>query len=74
MDMGEDAAKDAFYLMLFTCLKEVPTSDKVVILGASMQSWAVLNRNKAVLLANSTYTRVLLSHLTMVPTCLTWHL
>ncbi len=33
MDMGEDAAKDAFYLMLFACLKEALTNDKVVILG-----------------------------------------
>jgi hypothetical protein len=32
-DMGEDVAKDAFYLMLFACLKEAPTSDKVVVLG-----------------------------------------
>ncbi len=32
-NMGEDAAKDAFYLMLFTCLKEAPTNDKVVVLG-----------------------------------------
>lgn len=32
-NMGEDAAKDAFYLMLFACLKEAPTSDKVVVLG-----------------------------------------
>ncbi|CAM6044969.1 unnamed protein product [Sphagnum compactum] len=32
-DMGEDAAKDTFYLMLFACLKEAPTSDKVVVLG-----------------------------------------
>jgi hypothetical protein len=30
--MGEDAAKDAFYLILFTCLKQAPTSDKVVVL------------------------------------------
>jgi len=33
MDMGEDVAKDAFYLMLFACLKEALTSDKVVVLG-----------------------------------------
>ncbi len=32
-NMGEDAAKDAFYLMLFTCLKEALTNDKVVVLG-----------------------------------------
>jgi endonuclease/exonuclease/phosphatase family metal-dependent hydrolase len=32
-DMGEDAAKDAFYLMMFACLKEAPTSNKVVVLG-----------------------------------------
>jgi hypothetical protein len=31
--MGEDAAKDAFYLMLFACLKEAPTNNKVVVLG-----------------------------------------
>ncbi len=31
-DMGEDAAKDAFYFMLFAYLKEAPTSDKVVVL------------------------------------------
>jgi hypothetical protein len=30
--MGEDAAKDAFYLILFACLKEAPTNDKVVVL------------------------------------------
>ncbi len=32
-NMGEDAAKDTFYLMLFACLKEAPTSGKVVVLG-----------------------------------------
>jgi hypothetical protein len=32
MDMGEEVAKDTFYLMLFACLKEAPTSDKVVVL------------------------------------------
>jgi len=32
-DMGEVAANDTFYLMLFACLKEAPTSDKVVVLG-----------------------------------------
>jgi hypothetical protein len=32
-DMGEDTAKDTFYLMLFACLKEALTSDKVVVLG-----------------------------------------
>jgi hypothetical protein len=31
--MGEVAANDTFYLMLFACLKEAPTSDKVVVLG-----------------------------------------
>jgi hypothetical protein len=31
--MGEEAAKNTFYLMLFTYLKEAPTSDKVVVLG-----------------------------------------
>ncbi len=29
-DMGEDATKDACYLMLFGYLKEAPTNDKVV--------------------------------------------
>ncbi len=33
MDMGEDVAKDAFYLMLFTYLKEAPINNKVVVLG-----------------------------------------
>jgi hypothetical protein len=32
-NMGEDAAKDAFYMMLFAYLKEAPTNDKVVVLG-----------------------------------------
>jgi hypothetical protein len=31
--MGEDVAKDAFYLMLFACLKEAPINNKVVVLG-----------------------------------------
>jgi endonuclease/exonuclease/phosphatase family metal-dependent hydrolase len=33
IDMGEDATKDAFHLMLFACLKEAPTNDKVVVMG-----------------------------------------
>jgi hypothetical protein len=32
MDIGEDVAKDAFYLMLFACLKEALTNNKVVVL------------------------------------------
>ncbi len=32
-DVGEDAAKDAFYLMLFACLKGVLASDKLIVLG-----------------------------------------
>jgi hypothetical protein len=32
-DMGEDVAKDAFYLMMFACLKEAPISNKVVVRG-----------------------------------------
>lgn len=33
MDVGEDVAKDAFYLMLFACLKGAPSSDKLIVLG-----------------------------------------
>ncbi len=32
-DVGEDAAKDVFYLMPFACLKEAPASDKLIVLG-----------------------------------------
>jgi exonuclease III len=32
-DAGEDAAKDAFYLMLFAYLKGPPASDKLIVLG-----------------------------------------
>jgi hypothetical protein len=33
MDAREDAAKDAFYFMLFACLKGAPASDKLIVLG-----------------------------------------
>jgi hypothetical protein len=33
MDAGEDAAKDAFYLMLFACLKGAPIRDKLIVIG-----------------------------------------
>jgi endonuclease/exonuclease/phosphatase family metal-dependent hydrolase len=32
-DAGEDVAKDAFYLMLFACLKGAPANDKLIVLG-----------------------------------------
>jgi hypothetical protein len=32
-DVGEDVAKDAFYLMLFACLKGAPASDKLIVMG-----------------------------------------
>jgi len=32
-DVREDAAKDAFYLMLFACLKGALANDKLIVLG-----------------------------------------
>ncbi len=32
-DAREDDAKDAFYLMLFACLKGAPASDKLIVMG-----------------------------------------
>jgi len=32
-DVGEDVAKDAFYFMLFACLKGAPASNKLIVLG-----------------------------------------
>jgi endonuclease/exonuclease/phosphatase family metal-dependent hydrolase len=33
MNAGEDVAKDAFYLMLFACLKGAPASNKLIVRG-----------------------------------------
>jgi hypothetical protein len=69
---GEDATKDAFYLMLFACLKEAPASDKLIVIGISMRSWVALGKSRVASLANSIYIGVRPSHRTMVPACLIW--
>jgi hypothetical protein len=70
--MGEDAAKDAFCLMLFAYLKEAPTNDKVVILGDFNAELGNAWQEQGSVTGKFHLHRGAADHLTMVPACLTW--
>jgi hypothetical protein len=71
-DAREDVAKDAFYLMLFACLKGALANDKLIVLGDFNAELGNIWQEQDGVTGKFHLHRVRPSHRTVVPACLIW--